>query len=185
MKKASLRLGMIVAVAVLAAAFGLLSTGPSAVHAAGAATGSRPALVVAPASVCHWNSFGTSSNCDGQNPDVLGPSCGSDARTVESAVMRRSYDGAAVGPTVQLRYSPTCRTTWGKIVGAWGPDGDQLGCAVAVHRNSDGQEYSAAVPAGGTSTFTDVVYDADVTSYAYAACDTGPGYTYNGATASY
>ena len=31
------------------------------------------AMAAPAASACHWNSFGTSSNCDGQNPDVLGP----------------------------------------------------------------------------------------------------------------
>ena len=138
------------------------------------------------ASTCYWYSgyFGDWSNCDGRDPDVLGPSCGSDARTIYSVVMRRSYDGAAVGPTLDLRYSGNCRTTWGRIRGAWGPDYDQFGCHVVIHRNSDGQEYSKGLPFGATNgtAWTNVVYDAGVTSYARASCDTGPGYSFNGQT---
>jgi hypothetical protein len=148
-----------------------------------------PAQATGTTSTCYWYSgqFGNSSNCDGQDPDVLGPACGSDARTIYSVVMRRSYDGAPVGPTLDLRYSGNCRTTWGRIRGAWGPDYDQMGCYVVIHRNSDGQEYSKGLPFGSTNgtAWTNVVYDAGVTSYARASCDTGPGYTYDGQTANW
>ena len=144
-----------------------------------------PAGPAAASSVCYWNSFGSSSNCDGRNPDALGSSCHGDARTVKSAVLVRS-DGVADGPTVQLRYSPSCRTIWAKIVGGWGhlPGSDSGGCGVTVHRNSDGKEYGANIGAGGNSAFTNVVYDADVTAYAYASCDSGAT-IYRGATGSY
>jgi Protein of unknown function (DUF2690) len=143
----------------------------------------------AQAATCYWYSgqFGTSSNCDNKDPDVLGPSCGSDARTIYTVRMVRSYDGAANGPYLDLRYSGNCRTVWARIRGAWGPDQDQFGCYVTVHRNSDGQEYFKGLPHGSVNAtaWTNVVYDANVTSYARASCDTGPGYSYTGKTASW
>jgi hypothetical protein len=141
----------------------------------------------AQAATCYWTSFGTSSNCDGKDPDALGSACGSDARTIYSTVMKRSYDGAANGPTLDLRYSGNCRTAWARIRGAWGADYDQMGCSVTIHRNYDGQEYTATLPFGSTNatTWTKVVYDADVSSYAKAYCDTSPGYSYSGKTSNW
>jgi hypothetical protein len=128
-----------------------------------------------------------SSNCDGQDPDALGASCGGDGRSVYTVRMVRSYDGVADGPYVDLRYSGNCRTVWARIRGGWGPNGDQTGCFVAVHRHSDGQEYSAGLPFGSVkgTAWTRVAYDANISSYAYAICDTGPGYKYNGQTANW
>src|SRR2546423_4613465 len=79
------------------------------VESAGAATAQQTGSVTPAAAVCYWTSSGTASNCDGRNPDALGSSCHNDAETVKSVVMKRSYDGVADGPTVQLRYSPSCR----------------------------------------------------------------------------
>ena len=138
---------------------------------------------------CYWYSgqFGTSSNCDGWDPDALGSSCGNDASTIYTVRMVRSYDGAPVGPYLDLRYSGNCRTVWARIRGGWGPDQDQLGCSIAVHRNSDGQEYYRGLPYGAVNAtaWTSVVYDANVSSYTRASCDTGPGYSFNGQTANW
>jgi hypothetical protein len=155
---------------------GLLATVPTA------AVISTLSAMPAEAAVCYWTSFGTSSNCDGRNPDALGTSCGSDARTVHSVVLRDP--GGFAGPTVDLRYSGNCRTAWARIRGGWGPDYDQFGCFVRIHRNSDGQEYSAGLPFGSTnaSAWTNVVYDANVSSYAYGNCDTGVGRQFTGRT---
>ncbi|MER5918480.1 DUF2690 domain-containing protein [Streptomyces sp. NPDC001982] len=152
------------------------------------ASGTAALVFAAPAqaATCYWYSgqFGTSSNCDNKDPDVLGSTCGSDARTVASVVLKRSYDGAATGPTVDLRYSNNCRTVWARIRGAWGVDYDQVGCTVTIHRNSDGQELYKSPSFGSTNAtvWTNVLYDAGVTSYAKGHCDTGPGYSYDGRT---
>lgn len=155
------------------------------------ASGTTALVFAAPAqaATCYWYSgqSGTSSNCDGQDPDVLGASCGSDARTVASVVLKRSYDGAATGPTVDLRYSGNCRTVWARIRGAWGADYDQAGCSVTIHRNSDGAVLSKTLSFGATnaSVWTNVLYDAGVTSYASGHCDTSPGYQYDGRTSNW
>ncbi|MCX5317752.1 MULTISPECIES: DUF2690 domain-containing protein [unclassified Streptomyces] len=141
----------------------------------------------AQAATCYWYSgqTGTSSNCDNQDPDVLAASCG--GQTIYSTRLKRSYDGVADGPLLELRYSPSCRTVWGRLTGAWGTDYDQSGCTVTVHRNSDGQEYSRKPAFGATNAtvWSNTVYDAGVAAYVKANCDTGPGYQYNGQTASY
>ena len=43
--------------------------------------------------------------CDGQNPATTG--CSADAYTVQTAVFSNSF--------VELRYSPTCGTNWGRV----------------------------------------------------------------------
>ena len=156
-----------------------------------AATGAACLGLATPAqaATCSWYSgqTGTSSNCDNKDPDVLAASCGYDGRTIYSTRLKRSYDGVADGPLLELRYSPSCRTVWGRLTGAWGPDYDQSGCTVTVHRNSDGQEYSRkpAFEATNATVWPNTVYDAGVSAYVKANCDTGPGYQYSGQTAGY
>lgn len=49
--------------------------------------------------------------CDGLDPAVTG--CAADAYTVQTAVFSNSY--------VELRYSPTCKTNWGRVTSKVGP----------------------------------------------------------------
>ena len=49
--------------------------------------------------------------CDGLNPVSTG--CAADAYTVQTAVFSNSY--------VELRYSPTCKTNWGRVTSKVGP----------------------------------------------------------------
>jgi Protein of unknown function (DUF2690) len=169
------RVKALLAAVLVAVAAGVISVG-LAVPAQAAAT-------------CYWYSgqVGNSSNCDGQDPDALGAACGGDGRTVYTVRMVRSYDGDPSGPYLDLRYSGNCRTVWARIRGGWGASGDQTGCFVAIHRNSDGQEYSSGLPYGSVNAtaWTRVAYDANVSSYAWAVCDTGPGFKYNGQTANW
>ncbi|BCB75111.1 hypothetical protein GCM10022251_35250 [Phytohabitans flavus] len=141
----------------------------------------------AQAAVCNWITPGDQSNCDNVDPDVLGPSCGNDARSVYTVRMRNIHTGRVDGPYVDLRYSPNCRTVWGRIRAAWGPDQDQFGCSVTIHRNSDGENLSKQVPYGATNAtvWTNVLYDANVSSLVFAACDTGVGTRYEGITPNY
>jgi Protein of unknown function (DUF2690) len=52
------------------------------------------------------------SGCDGKDPVVMG--CSGDAYTVTSADIR-SANGQTIG-RVDLRWSPSCRTNWGRTV---------------------------------------------------------------------
>ena len=49
--------------------------------------------------------------CDGLNPETTG--CAAGAYTVQTAVFSNSY--------VELRYSPTCKTNWGRVTSKVGP----------------------------------------------------------------
>ncbi len=51
------------------------------------------------------------NGCNGQNPAATG--CEADAYTVQTAVFSNSY--------VELRYSPTCGTNWGRVTSKVGP----------------------------------------------------------------
>ncbi|MFF7680041.1 DUF2690 domain-containing protein [Actinacidiphila glaucinigra] len=113
------------------------------------------------------------SSCDGKNPSSY---CQSDARTVQSLAL-----GQAV---LELRYSPTCRAAWARISNASYNTFDQFTPYATVHRNSDGREYSCSVSTSGSSCYTLMVNDANVTSYARGMWDSGAR-TYEGRTGSY
>jgi hypothetical protein len=136
------------------------------------------AAAPAHAATCYWNSVGSSSNCDGKDPDSLGSACGSDAVT-EYTVQLKDDFGHTTAVWLDLRYSGTCRTVWGRIRNASGPTVyyPSSGCRVIVHRNSDGREYTAAPPldASNATVWTPVVYDAGVSSYVTGDCDTTDG----------
>ena len=53
----------------------------------------------------------STEGCDGLNPVTTG--CAADAYTVQTAVFSDSY--------VELRYSPTCGTNWGRVTSKVGP----------------------------------------------------------------
>jgi hypothetical protein len=67
------------------------------------------------------------SRCDNENPQTFvvtppgGPSnwyhCGADARTVDSIGPADDSGLAQFGVTIQLRYSPKCRTVWARAFG--------------------------------------------------------------------
>ncbi len=48
----------------------------------------------------------SAKGCNGKNPQVTG--CAADARTVQTAVLRTAF--------VQLRFSRTCGTNWGRVI---------------------------------------------------------------------
>lgn len=123
---------------------------------------------------CRWEVRGDRSNCDGltfqYTEEVLG--C-TDWRVVDDVVL-----GGRVH--VELFYSRTCRAV---AAGMWPAQEPPPGssCYVKVERNSDGQAYRASM-----NTRTQVLYDADVTSYAWGHCEWGSGGpVYRGGTGSY
>ncbi|MDH2426082.1 DUF2690 domain-containing protein [Sphaerisporangium sp. TRM90804] len=114
------------------------------------------------------------SACDGKNPSTY---CGGDARTVQSLRL----GGQAL---LELRYSPSCRAAWARISNASYDIYNSPSPLARVVRNSDGRRYTCYVPQGGTSCYTAMVNDANVTSYAYGEWDSGVT-TYTGRTGSY
>lgn len=113
------------------------------------------------------------SACDGKDPAVY---CQSDADTVQSIRLGQAL--------LELRYSLSCRAAWAKISNAdWEPY-SQFASFAVIHRNSDGREYRCTVPSTGTSCYTPMVNDRNVTSYAYGEWDSG-AFVYSGRTASY
>lgn len=98
---------------------------------------------------------------DGGNPVSSG--C---ARSVITARQATIYaDGTPVG-VVQLRYSTSCRTVWGRTIAYYSPKG-----LTQVKRNSDGA-YQSCVgftwvsSLSGYSCYTPMLNDRGVTSYA-------------------
>lgn len=51
--------------------------------------------------------------CDGQNPNTTGCASDPQTRSLETKTLRNS-SGTAVGK-VQLRWSPVCQSTWGRV----------------------------------------------------------------------
>ncbi|MBO1628590.1 DUF2690 domain-containing protein [Bacillus arachidis] len=94
--------------------------------------------------------------------DPIATGCARDAITVKS----ESIDSYGV---IQLRYSPSCRTAWGKITlnfpSNYNVVGGKYGDAHII-RNSDGLSYGCTVPVGSYSCYTLQVNDSNVTSYA-------------------
>ncbi|MFC6080527.1 DUF2690 domain-containing protein [Sphaerisporangium aureirubrum] len=113
------------------------------------------------------------SACDGLDPQG---NCSGDARTVDSLTL-----GQAI---LELRYSRACRATWARISNAPWVVNDTFASFARVVRNSDGRTYSCTVPRDGTSCYTRMVNDANVTSYAYGEWDSGAR-VYSGRTGSY
>ena len=100
--------------------------------------------------------------------DFDDPSAWTDGKTVASATL--GWDGAVV----QLRYSPSTRCIWARMIN--GAHGDQ----VCIHRNSD-QKGSCVLQTNWDkrSIFTLALDDAGVTSYALVRNDNDSTQTSN------
>lgn len=88
------------------------------------------------------------SSCTGIEPN--GTTCANDAITAKQVT--------SGGRTIQLRYSPSCRAAWGKILGA------SVGDWISVS-NSSGTYRERRVNSG-SDQHTVMVNDAGITSYA-------------------
>ena len=75
------------------------------------------------------------SGCNGLNPATTG--CSADAYTVQTATFSNSF--------VQLRYSPTCGTNWGRVISRVGA----TSLVITIQRN-DNLTYTFS---GGNFTF--------------------------------
>ncbi|MFF0109579.1 DUF2690 domain-containing protein [Streptomyces hirsutus] len=113
------------------------------------------------------------SSCDGKDP---GAYCQSDAKTVQSLKLGQAL--------LELRYSSSCRAAWARISNASFDTRSQFTPYATVRRNSDGRQYSCSVSTTGSSCYTLMVNDANVTSYARGMWDSGAN-IYEGRTGSY
>ncbi|MGN9909962.1 hypothetical protein ACTMTJ_20650 [Phytohabitans sp. LJ34] len=128
---------------------------------------------------CGWHSghIGDSSNCD--NLPV--------AECANWRIARTTPIGPGIA--VDLYYSPTCRTVAGSVRATVG-DLYTENCYVKVHRNSDNEVLYAGVEQRSRNPnfyvgTTNMLYDADVTSYAWSHCELSNGAVYRGGTPSY
>jgi hypothetical protein len=128
-------------------------------------------LVGVAAMVLATPSSASAAPYDGTDPDATG--CSADAITAKSHYI--DYNGRRYGQ-IQLRYSPTCKTAWGRIVSMLPtgcvPGDKNCGDAI-IHRNSDGREYRCVIPSGARQCYTRQVNDNGVTSYAEGSLDDG------------
>ncbi len=98
---------------------------------------------------------------DGKDPVSSGCS-----RTVVTARQTTIYAGSTQVGVVQLRYSTSCRTVWGRTIAYHSPKG-----LTQVKRNSDGSYQSClgfgwVSSLGAYSCYTPMLNDRGVTSYA-------------------
>jgi len=119
------------------------------------------------------NSTAEAHPYDNTNPET---SCANSARTVRSSDIYGTSSvysgGSSYRPLVgriELRYSPTCRTAWARIINYYPScSSPAAGCSYAqVKRNTDGYTLSRWGPSGQRTTYTYQVNDKNVTSYAY------------------
>ncbi|MFI7505097.1 DUF2690 domain-containing protein [Streptomyces sp. NPDC049687] len=104
---------------------------------------------------------------DGQSPVTSG--CANSAITART---KNIYVGSKLVGRIDLRYSTSCRTAWGRVVAYYLAGAGEAN----VYRNSDGKYYfcdntdwSDAV--NGFTCYTAMVNDAGVTSYAWGQAD--------------
>ncbi len=126
-----------------------------------------------------------SCECDGDNRitgdgaydnvDPESTSCVDDAVTVDSVdLYGYAFGEADYVATLDLRYSPSCRTVWARITTLEGlyAAGDWEGGQCWIHRNSDGAELEDShCSSDHTVCYTNMLDDADVSCYAYGTVD--------------
>lgn len=103
-------------------------------------------------------------------------SCNKDAVTKASANINSAAWGTRVG-YIELRYSPSCRTTWARLTSLLTYDPYNLGAAsAAITRNNDGKKYWCSIPANVTAPVkcnTPMVNDKNMSSFAQGWIDDG------------
>ncbi|QOV40843.1 DUF2690 domain-containing protein [Streptomyces ferrugineus] len=153
------RARLAIAAASLTLAAGSLALAPTATAAEQAPTGG-----------C-WN-----WGCEGKNPAAY---CGGDARTVDSLRL-----GGRNGALLELRYSPSCEAIWARLSDAAFDEINAKAGDAKVVRNGSGKDYWCQVPVNGSSCYTEMLADHNMTAYAWGDYDTSIHY-YKGRTGSY
>jgi len=82
------------------------------------------------------------------------------------------YVSGSLVADLQLKYSPSCRTTWGRLVSYLGGAGE----AIIMNTPNPAMRYSCSFQeAAGTGCNTPMLYDANTTSHAYGQVDYADG----------
>ncbi|MFJ2576206.1 DUF2690 domain-containing protein [Kitasatospora aureofaciens] len=122
---------------------------------------------------------------DGQDPISAG--CAGDAITAQETQIWDGYTNKYDGK-IQLRYSPSCRTVWGRVI-AYGGVGQGM---AQVYRNSDNAYQQCMISGGnwndslgGYSCYTPMLNDAGVTGYATGWVHDMWGHVSSDSTGSY
>jgi hypothetical protein len=124
----------------------------------------------------------SAANLPGDGQDPIAAGCAGDARTIYSNEI--SNNGSALG-WIDLRYSPSCRTTWARVRNYSYNAYD----TAHIVRNGDNVGFDCG-PTSWNSTlnayscYTPMVNDANKTSYAWGSANDG-GIGYTAVTASY
>jgi hypothetical protein len=123
------------------------------------------------AGICYWypGQFGKNSNCDGTAPY---PSACTD--NPDGGVMwadNKNFGDANHTMQLFLMYSRYCRAVWAS--GFTSPTVTAGSCYVKITRNSDGKTYYTSLVNQPYGVDGKLLYDADVTSYAYMYCSVG------------
>ncbi|MGH8794697.1 MAG: DUF2690 domain-containing protein [Stackebrandtia sp.] len=145
-------------------------------------TARRVVVVAAAALVLLALGFARPVEASWHGLDPAGTDCVADARTEDSAAI--TFGEHRLG-TIELRYSPSCRTAWARLSNHMThvPAAAHAGYAEIV-RNSDGSTYTCDSPHGqNTVCWTKMVNDSGVTSYAYGNVDPYPTFGYGVAEA--
>jgi hypothetical protein len=89
--------------------------------------------------------------------------CVNDAYVAEQ---KNIYRGSTIVGNIQLKYSPSCRATWARVISNLGE-----GSSAEVVRtgNTGIYEFCAGGDAAGTGCNTPMLNDANVTSYAFGS----------------
>jgi hypothetical protein len=107
----------------------------------------------------------------GTDPQATG--CANDARTIYSRPLN-DFDTPSVSyGTIELRYSPTCRTAWARVILNFPSDGtgrqsvgERYGSAEIDRNDNQNVTFTCAVPKGQYSCYTKQINDAGYTSFA-------------------
>ncbi|WP_182902762.1 DUF2690 domain-containing protein [Microbispora sp. H10830] len=148
-----------------------LATGGTTANAESVA----PAATPTPASRCHETP--SKATCDNTDPETTG--CSAGAYTVGSSTLwfhnTRGERTVAANATIELRYSPTCKTNWARATVNSRPDrGDGL-VSVELCRGSGSTDCTDQYSAYNTWAYSDQLYAPNVVAYAYGWCCAGNG----------
>lgn len=142
-----------------------------------ALAGVTPLFLVGTASQANAATSCYSWSCDGLV--AASTTCVSDAYVAEWANI---YEYGTIIGYIELKYSPSCRSTWARVISDLG-----YGSFAEVQSNYSSDISKSCFGSGpaGTGCNTDMIGDAGTTSYAIGTVGDSAGNPFTAATASY
>lgn len=120
------------------------------------------------------------SGCDGLL--AANTTCANDAEVIYEVNVYNPDDVVQIVGNIELKYSPSCRTVWGRAISNLGYGGD---AAVENTQNTNNFESCQITGAAGTGCNTPMLNDAGVTSRAAADIYTANGTLCQAETSAY